>query len=97
MGSGPGLLLIHGGINASQHMMKLGAALADAFTIYIPDRRGRGMSGPLGNNYSISREDEDLDALLQKTGAHLIFGTADGALFALHAAITLPAIQKVVA
>lgn len=96
LGSGPGLILVHGGINASQHMMKLGAALADTFTIYIPDRRGRGMSGPLGRNYSIIKEDEDLDALLQKTGAHFIFGTADGALFALHAAISLPAIQKVV-
>lgn len=57
---------------------------------------GRGMSGPLGSNYSIIKEDEDLDALLQKTGTHFIFGTADGALFALHAVISLPAIQKVV-
>jgi hypothetical protein len=29
--------------------------------------------------------------------AHYVFGTADGALFALHAAISLPAIQKVAA
>lgn len=97
MGSGPGLLLLHGGINASQHMMKLGTALADTFTVYIPDRRGRGMSGPIGNNYSIFKEDEDIDALLQKTGAHSVFGTADGAFFALHAAITLPTILKVAA
>ncbi|QBD78139.1 alpha/beta hydrolase [Ktedonosporobacter rubrisoli] len=97
MGSGPGLILLHGGINASQHLMKLGTALADSFTVYIPDRRGRGMSGPFGSNYCIEREDEDLDALLQKTGAHYVFGTADGALFALHAAITLPAIHKIVA
>jgi hypothetical protein len=26
-------------------MMKLGRALADAFTVYLADRRGRGMSG----------------------------------------------------
>ncbi|GLV57291.1 hypothetical protein KDH_41270 [Dictyobacter sp. S3.2.2.5] len=67
------------------------------FTVYIPDRRGRGLSGPLGANYSIEREDEDLDALLTQTDAHFVFGTADGALFALHAAISLPAIQKVIA
>lgn len=96
MGSGPGLVILHGGVNASQHMMKLGTALSDAFTVYIPDRRGRGMSGPVGNNYSIEREDEDLDALLKRTGAHLVFGAADGALFALHAALSLPAIHKVV-
>lgn len=97
MGSGPGLLLLHGGVNASQHLMKLGTALSDRFTIFIPDRRGRGLSGPLGDAYSIEKEDEDLDALLKETGAHFVFGTADGALFALHAAISLPAIQKVVA
>jgi len=97
MGSGPGLVLLHGGVNASQNLMKLGGALSDTFTVYIPDRRGRGLSGPLGDNYSIEREDEDLDALLRQTGAHFVFGTADGALFALHAAISLPAIHKVIA
>ena len=97
MGNGPGIILLHGGINASQHLMKLGILLSDEFTIYIPDRRGRGMSGPIGDNYSIDNEDEDLDALIKKTDAHLVFGTADGALFALHAAISNPAIHKIAA
>jgi pimeloyl-ACP methyl ester carboxylesterase len=97
MGSGPGIILLHGGINASQHFMKLGTLLSDEFTVYIPDRRGRGMSGPIGDNYSIEKEDEDLDALLKKTGAHYVFGTADGALFALHAAISNSAIYKIAA
>lgn len=97
MGSGPGIILLHGGVNASQHLMKLGTLLSDEFTVYIPDRRGRGMSGPVGDDYSIEKEDEDMEALLKKTGAHYVFGTADGALFALHAAISLPAIHKVAA
>ncbi len=97
MGSGPGIILLHGGVNASQNLMKLGTALSDEFTVYIPDRRGRGMSGPIDSNYSIEKEDEDLDAMLKQTGAHFVFGTADGALFALHAAISLPNIHKVVA
>lgn len=97
MGSGPRIILLHGGVNASQHLMKLGTLLSDEFTVYIPDRRGRGMSGPVGEDYSIEKEDEDMDALLKKTGAHYVFGTADGALFALHAAISLPAIHKVAA
>lgn len=97
MGSGPGIILLHGGVNASQHLMKLGTLLSDDFTVYIPDRRGRGMSGPVGEDYSIEKEDEDLDAMLKKTGAHYVFGTADGALFALHAAIYNPAICKVAA
>ena len=97
MGSGPGIILLHGGVNASQHLMKLGTLLSDDFTVYIPDRRGRGMSGPVSEDYSIEKEDEDLDALLKKTGAHYVFGTADGALFALHAAISNHAIYKVAA
>ena len=97
IGSGPGIILLHGGVNASQHLMKLGTLLSDEFTVYIPDRRGRGMSGPIGKNYSIEKEDEDIDAILKKTGAHYVFGTADGALFALHAAISNHAIYKVAA
>ena len=97
MGNGPGIILLHGGINASQHLMKLGTLLSDEYTVYIPDRRGRGMSGPIGEDYSIEKEDEDLDALLKKTGVHYVFGTADGALFVLHAAISNPLIHKIVA
>ncbi|PKL67653.1 MAG: esterase [Methanobacteriales archaeon HGW-Methanobacteriales-1] len=97
IGSGPGIILLHGGINASQHLMKLATLLSDEFTVYIPDRRGRGMSGPIGDNYTIEKEDEDLDAIIKKTGSHYVFGTADGALFALHAAINNSDIHKVVA
>lgn len=95
LGHGPGLVILHGGALASQHYMKLGAALADRFTVYIPDRRGRGMSGPYGPQYSIAREDEDLAAVVAETGAQRVFGTADGGLFALHASLTVAAIRKV--
>jgi pimeloyl-ACP methyl ester carboxylesterase len=97
MGCGPSIILLHGGVNASQNLMKLGNLLSEDYTVYIPDRRGRGMSGPIGDNYSIEKEDEDLNAMLKKTGSHYVFGTADGALFALHAAISLSAIHKVAA
>jgi pimeloyl-ACP methyl ester carboxylesterase len=95
LGHGPGVIILHGGALASQHYMKLAAALADQFTVYLPDRRGRGMSGPYGPHYSIEREDEDLDAVVTATGAHYVFGVADGGLFALHGAINIPAIRKV--
>ena len=86
---------MHGGALASQHYMKLGAALAEEFTVYIPDRRGRGMSGPYGPHYSIECEDEDLDAIVTDTGAQYVFGEADGGLFALHGSLAVPAIRKV--
>jgi pimeloyl-ACP methyl ester carboxylesterase len=95
LGGGPGVVILHGGGLASQHNMKLGAALADQLTVYIPDRRGRGMSGPCGADYSAEREGEDLAAVIADTGARYVFGAADGALFALHASLTIPAIQKI--
>ncbi len=94
-GSGPGLILVHGGMAASQHLMKLGEELSDDFTVYIPDRRGRGLSGPFGDDYSIQREVDDLDAILNKTGAHYVFGLSSGALITLQAACNLPAIHKI--
>ena len=95
LGHGPAVVILHGGGLASQHYMKLGAALADEFTVCIPDRRGRGMSGPYGPQYSIAREDEDLAAIVAETGAQYVFGAAGGGLFALHASLTVPAIRKV--
>jgi pimeloyl-ACP methyl ester carboxylesterase len=94
LGDGPGIVLLHGGANASQNYMKLGALLSEAFTVYIPDRRGRGLSGPFGDNYSIQKEVEDLDAILKKTDAHNVFGLSTGALIALQAALNLPSIHK---
>ena len=96
-GEGPAVVLLHGGVNASQHMLRLGRALADAFTVVLPDRRGRGMSGPFGPAYGIEREDEDLAAVVEHSGAELVFGPANGALFALHGSIGLPRVRKVAA
>jgi pimeloyl-ACP methyl ester carboxylesterase len=95
LGQGPAIVLLHGGALASQHYTKLGAALADTFTVCIPDRRGRGLSGPYGPNYSITSEDEDLAAVVAETDAQCVFGTADGGLFALHGSASIPAVRKV--
>jgi pimeloyl-ACP methyl ester carboxylesterase len=97
LGHGPSMILLHGGVNASQHMLKLGRALADAYTVYLPDRRGRGMSGAFGPAYSIQREDEDLAAIVEHTAAECIFGPANGGLFALHGAIGLGQVRRVAA
>jgi pimeloyl-ACP methyl ester carboxylesterase len=94
-GHGPGLILVHGGMMASQNFLKLAAALSDGFTVYVPDRRGRGLSGPFGENYGMNEACEDMDVLLRKTGAHYVFGLSAGALISLQAALTLPTIQKV--
>jgi pimeloyl-ACP methyl ester carboxylesterase len=95
VGHGPGVALIHGSNVSSQDFTQLAEALADRFTVYFPDRRGRGLSGPYGDHYSIQTEVEDLDALLTKTGVHQVFGVSAGGLICLDAARTLPAIHKV--
>ena len=94
-GSGPGLILVHGGMMSSQNFAKLAAALSDTFTVYVPDRRGRGLSGPHGNDYSLARECEDMEALVDKTGAQNIFGLSSGAIVALQSAFVLSSIRKV--
>jgi pimeloyl-ACP methyl ester carboxylesterase len=77
MGSGPGIILLHGGGKASQTLMQLGMVLSDDFTVYIPDRRGRGLSGPFGNNYGLQREVEDMNAIIKKTSAQLCLRYSD--------------------
>lgn len=94
IGRGPGLVLVQGAMGTAQNFIQLGEALADAFTVYIPDRRGRGLSSADGKDYSIQKEVEDIDALLIKTGAHYIFGLSAGALISLQATLRLPAIHK---
>lgn len=95
MGRGPGLVLLHGAMQSSASFMKLGVALCDTFTVLIPDRRGRGLSAPHGEDHSIAKEVEDLDALLSATGARHVFGLSSGALITLQAALTLPAIGRI--
>jgi pimeloyl-ACP methyl ester carboxylesterase len=95
MGSGNGVILIHGGMKSSQDFTKLAATLSTAFTVYIPDRRGRGLSGPHGDRFSVQREVEDLQALVAMTQARYMFGLSSGALVALKATPAIPAIEKV--
>src|SRR6185437_9304493 len=94
IGHGPGVVLLHGAMESAQSHMRLAEALADAFTVYLPDRRGRGLSGPYGKDYSVQEDVDDVDALLTRTGAHNVFGVSAGGLIWLQAALTLPAIHK---
>src|SRR5437773_1809244 len=43
---GPGLVLLHGSMSSGAHHVELATLLSDSFTVYVPDRRGRGLSGP---------------------------------------------------
>ena len=95
LGHGPGLIVLHGAISSGYTHMQLARALADFFTVYLVDRRGRGLSGPFGNDYTIQQEVDDLETLLAKTDSHFVFGVSSGAIIALQAALILPAVHKV--
>lgn len=95
LGAGPALVLVHGGMMAAQGFMQLASALADAFTLYVPDRRGRGLSGPHGAHYAMAREVEDMQALIAAAEASLIFGLSSGALVTMQTALQTPSLRKV--
>ena len=94
LGRGPGIILVHGSMSSGYNHLQLAEALADAFTLYLPDRRGRGLSGPYQPGDGIQQEADDLDAVLAATGAHNIFAVSVGADIALQAATRSAAIGK---
>lgn len=95
LGQGPGLVLVHGAMESARSHLQLAEALADSFTVYLPDRRGRGRSGGYDDEHHVHKDVEDLGALLAKTGTHRVFGVSSGALICLQAALMLPAVRKV--
>ncbi|HUB08811.1 MAG TPA: alpha/beta hydrolase [Myxococcales bacterium] len=96
LGQGPGVVVLHGAFESSESHRELAEALADAFTVTLPDRRGRGLSGPFGDHPGVQQEVEDLDALLSESGARRVVGISSGAIVCLHAALALPALEKAV-
>src|SRR5258708_17522991 len=89
MGYGPGLILVHGGMQAAQNLMKLASMLAEQFTVYVPDLRGRGLNGPYGENYSLQKAVEDIHALLTRTETHFLFGLIAGGIITLRSVMNL--------
>jgi pimeloyl-ACP methyl ester carboxylesterase len=77
-------------------MATLAERLAEHFTVIRYDRRGRGESGDT-LPYSVAREVEDLEAILQAAGGPaLVFGFSSGAAVALHGAAAGLPITKLV-
>jgi pimeloyl-ACP methyl ester carboxylesterase len=96
IGSGPPLILVDGALcsRAFGPSRKNAELLAQHFTVYFYDRRGRGVSGDTPP-YSSAREVEDVAALIEAAGGSaFVFGASSGAALALHAAASGARIQK---
>lgn len=88
LGSGPPLVLVDGALCSRKFgpMPKLAPLLAEHFTVYMYDRRGRGDSSDTGP-YSKEREIEDLEAVIGEAGGSAyVLGLSSGAGLALEAA-----------
>jgi pimeloyl-ACP methyl ester carboxylesterase len=94
IGTGPAVILVGGGAVDRSENAPLAAELAERFTVYNYDRRGRGDSGDT-LPYAVEREIEDIEALIAETGgsAHL-YGVSSGGALALEATAAGIAIEK---
>ena len=95
IGSGPSVLVIPGVLSMAADYAAFARALAEHFTVHTIERRGRGESGPQGDDYSIVKECEDVLALRAETGASLLVGHSYGGLVALEVARNNNAFTKI--
>jgi pimeloyl-ACP methyl ester carboxylesterase len=85
-GQGPALVLITGAFTDRSSTKPLASGLAERYTVYEFDRRGRGDSDQ-GGPYAIEREVEDLAAVIDAAGGSAYgFGHSSGGALALEAA-----------
>jgi len=94
-GGGPSVLVIPGVLSMAADYAAFAHHLAEHFTVHTMERRGRGESGPQGDDYSIVKECEDVLALQAKTGASLLVGHSYGGLVALEVARNNGAFHKI--
>ena len=85
-GAGAPLILVGGAFSTREGGYALRDALAQNFTVYVVDRRGRGDSTDT-RPYAVEREVEDLAALIAVAGGTVnLYGHSSGAVLALEAA-----------
>jgi pimeloyl-ACP methyl ester carboxylesterase len=97
LGSGPNIILVHGGVEVAKSHIELAGVLSNYFTVYMYDRRGRGESDKYDiGEYSIQKEVDDLTVLRKMTDTKYIFGISSGALIVLRTLIENSEIEKAI-
>jgi pimeloyl-ACP methyl ester carboxylesterase len=97
IGGGSPVILVDGALcyRALGPSRPLAKLLAQNFTVFTYDRRGRGDSGDTAP-YAVEREVDDIEALVEEAGgAAFIWGISSGAALALEATNRLTGLKKV--
>ncbi len=93
-GAGPALILVGGmfeqrAMDSETAHLAAFPLLAQHFTVFHYDRRGRGGSADT-QPFAVGREIDDIEALIDEAGGEaLVFGISSGAALALEAALAL--------
>lgn len=95
LGVGSSVIVVPGVLSVAADYDAFARALAEHFTVNTIERRGRGGSGPQGDDYSIAKECEDVVALQRETGASLLVGHSYGGLVALEVARNNKDLRKI--
>ncbi|QCO98173.1 alpha/beta hydrolase [Arthrobacter sp. 24S4-2] len=96
LGSGSPIVLVHGSISTGEQWLAVAEQLADANTVYIMDRRGRGLSAD-AEKYSLRNEADDIKAVLDLSGeGSALLGHSYGAICALEAVRTGASVSSLV-
>jgi pimeloyl-ACP methyl ester carboxylesterase len=98
VGQGPALLYVHGTADDRQGFDRVAPLLADSFTVFMMDRRGRGLSGD-NPRYHLAREYEDVAEMASAIAAVRgrpvdVFSHSYGALCVIGAARTSDALGR---
>jgi pimeloyl-ACP methyl ester carboxylesterase len=99
-GSGTPLIMIHGTGDTYKGFRKLKDQLSPHFTLYMMDRRGRGISGD-NEAYALRREYEDVAAVIDQLaeatrGPVNVFAHSFGAMCALEGALLAHNLRRMV-
>ena len=90
VGTGPGLVVLHGAGVSVRDYTRLADRLASRFTVHLYNRRGGADSAPLTGQETAQTDIDDLAAVLAHTGASGVFGHSGGGFVAMRAGLTRP-------
>ncbi|MFI5695778.1 alpha/beta fold hydrolase [Kribbella sp. NPDC051586] len=83
-------MVVPGNNRRAHHYERLARGLAGVHAVHVVERRGRGASEARAAAYSVETEADDVLAVMERTGARVVFGHSYGGLIALHVGLRQP-------